>query len=294
MMTINYQIKDKKLQYDINREAAKISALSSGKLHKYEYLTGEDILPSNQQQIIEQTKFTYSPLGKAFDKQIKTIEDQGKKQVDALEKLKPKEEIKPIESTCNNASRAVTIFNELINKRKELINKLYDSVDYNNLKFGYMTKAKGKSFYEYRDSKELFNAIRDGKIGFSEAKNKQNDFLSKLTNLKIGRKTLEQEEIFNHLERFHISRQEVNNFFRDYTEMLSDANYRAKQNETKGTGLKILTPKQMLQRLPIALAQIKAGNNSQNLLNEIRQIIYSLYHLKEITKKVYNNLMKSL
>ena len=59
--------KDEKLQHDINREAAKISALSSGKLHKYECLTGEDILPSTQQQIIEQTKFTYSPLGKAFD-----------------------------------------------------------------------------------------------------------------------------------------------------------------------------------------------------------------------------------
>ena len=88
MMTINDQIKDEKLQCDINREAAKIRALSSGKLHKYEYLTGEDILPSNQQQIIEQTKFTYSPLGKAFDKQIKTIKDQGKKHVDALNTLK--------------------------------------------------------------------------------------------------------------------------------------------------------------------------------------------------------------
>ena len=67
----------------------KTSALLSRKLHKYEYLTGEDILPSNQQQVIEQTKFTYSPLGKAFGKQIKTIEDQGKKQVHALEKLQP-------------------------------------------------------------------------------------------------------------------------------------------------------------------------------------------------------------
>ena len=75
MMTKNDQIKDEKLQFDINREAAKISALSSRKLHKYEYLTGEYILPSSQQQIIEQTKFTYSPLGKAFDKQIKAIED---------------------------------------------------------------------------------------------------------------------------------------------------------------------------------------------------------------------------
>ena len=76
--------------------------------------------------------------------------------------------------------------------------------------------------------------------------------------------------------------------------MLSDARYKSKQNKTEGKGLKILTPKQMLQRLPIALAQVKAGNNSQNLLNEIRQISYSLYQSKEITKKIFNNLMKSL
>ena len=80
-MTIEDQIKDEKLQYDINREAAKILALSSGKIDKYEYLTSEEILPSNQQQIIQQAKFAYSPLGKAFEKQIKTIENQGKKQV---------------------------------------------------------------------------------------------------------------------------------------------------------------------------------------------------------------------
>ena len=76
-MIIDNQIRDEKLQYDINRKAAKISALSSGKIHKYEYLTGEDILPSNQQQIIEQAKFTYSPSGKTFEKQTKTTEDQG-------------------------------------------------------------------------------------------------------------------------------------------------------------------------------------------------------------------------
>ena len=65
-MTINDQIRDEKLQYDINRKAAEISALSSGKIDKYEYLTGKEILPSNQQQIIEQAKFIYTPLGKAF------------------------------------------------------------------------------------------------------------------------------------------------------------------------------------------------------------------------------------
>ena len=77
-MTIDEKIRDEKLQYDINKEAAKISALSSNKIHKYEYVTGEEILPSINQQIIEQDRFTYSPLGKAFEKQIKTIEDQGK------------------------------------------------------------------------------------------------------------------------------------------------------------------------------------------------------------------------
>ena len=67
-MNLEDQIRDGKIQHDINREAAKISALSSGKSDKYEYLTGEEILPSNQQQIIAQAKFTYSPLGKAFEK----------------------------------------------------------------------------------------------------------------------------------------------------------------------------------------------------------------------------------
>ena len=79
--------------------------------------------------------------------------------------------------------------------------------------------------------------------------------------------------------------------------MLSDANYDARKNKTEGKVLKRLTPKQMLQRLPIALAQVKAGNNSESLLNEIRQIIYilySLYQSKQITKKVYNNIIKSI
>ena len=78
-MTIDDQIRDEKLQYDINREAAKISALSSNKIGKYEYLTGEEILPTYQKQIIDPAKFTYSSLEKVFQKQIKTIEDQEKK-----------------------------------------------------------------------------------------------------------------------------------------------------------------------------------------------------------------------
>ena len=112
-MTINDQIRDEKLQYDINRKTAEISASSSGKIDKCEYLTGKEILPSNQYQIIEQAKFTYSPLGKAFEKQVKTIEDQEEKQIDALKDLKPEEQTKTIKNKPEE--RATIIFNDLIN-----------------------------------------------------------------------------------------------------------------------------------------------------------------------------------
>ena len=98
-MIIDEKIKNEKLQYDVNRKAAKISVLSSSKINEYEYLTGEEILPSDQYKIIKKVKFTYSPLGRIcktnkqilFEKQIKTIQDQGIKQVAALKVLKPEE-----------------------------------------------------------------------------------------------------------------------------------------------------------------------------------------------------------
>ena len=84
------------------------------------------------------------------------------------------------------------------------------------------------------------------------------------------KKTLKQKEVINNLEKFYLSREEVVNFFKDYGKIVLDASYKSKENETKGTGLKVLTPKHMLQRLPTALAEVKAGNNSESLLNEIR------------------------
>ena len=84
-MTLDDKTRDEKLQYDVNREAAKISALSLGKIDDYEYLTGEEILPSDQGRIKEQPKLKYFPLGKAFEKEIATIESQGKKQTKTLE-----------------------------------------------------------------------------------------------------------------------------------------------------------------------------------------------------------------
>ena len=118
-MTIEDQIKDEKLQYDINREAAKISALSSGKLDKYEYLTSEEILSSNQQQLIQQAKFNYSPLGKALEKQVKTIKDQGEKQVKAIQDNKKLVKINKDDDYKDKLllSREREIFKDIDNKK---------------------------------------------------------------------------------------------------------------------------------------------------------------------------------
>ena len=294
-MTIDKKFRDEKLQYDINREAAKISALSSNKIHKYEYLTGEDILLSSNQEIIEQARFTYSPLGKAFDKQIKTIEDQGKKQVDALNTLKSdnnkKLEIKN-EEIIPESAFASDEAKKGINK----ILKIEKNVDREKLVYD-----AGKYKYDFTK----FNTIRtfgediyNGKITLEEADEDQSDLtdeineFTKKTRLKSDKKKRKREIVKENLYNFFEAREMVLNVFE------------SKIFLTKSTGigilnidnskLKILTPKQMLQRLSIALAQVKAGNNSKNLLNEIGQIIYSLHQAKEITKKVYNNLIKSL
>ena len=117
-MEIDDQIRDEKLQYDINRETAKITALSSGGIHKYEYLTVDNILPSNQQQIVEQAKFTHSPLGKVFEKQIKTIKDQGEKQIKAIQDQGQVKTIKKYSYDDEDIP--------FISKQKEIFNQLAD------------------------------------------------------------------------------------------------------------------------------------------------------------------------
>ena len=146
-MTIEGQIKDEKLQYDINRDAAKISALSSGKLDKYEYLTGEEILPSNQQQIIQQAKFNYSPLGKAIEKQRKAIEDQGEKQVVALESLKDSDKKLP---QIKDFIPMKNLNPEIINEIKK-IEEIEKKVDRNRMVY----KGTNKT-YDFRN----FETIR--------------------------------------------------------------------------------------------------------------------------------------
>ena len=292
-MTIEGQIKDEKLQYDINREAAKISALSSGRIDKYEYLTGEEILPLNQQQIIQQAKFNYSPLGKALEKQIKTIEDQGKKQVKAIQDNKQLVNVnkddyknKPLHS------KEREIFKDIYNKRLDKIEELSNKIDYNDLKYVTINNNTTRNFSDITDPITFLNEIKNGKMSLEEAKTIQQYYLEYLNIIRKGNKNAEQRKTLANINILYSARNNAIKFIEDYGSMILEAKQLAREQE--GTGRKILTPNQMLKRLPIALAQIKAGNNSESLLNKIRQTVYSLYRSKEITKKVYNNIINSI
>ena len=296
-MTIEDQIKDEKLQYDINREAAKISALSSGKIDKYEYLTGEEILPSNQQQIIQQAKFAYSPFGKALEKQIKTIKDQGKKQVKAIQDNKQLVNINKDDDYKDKLllSKEREIFKDIYNKRLDKIEELSNKIDYDNLKYVVLGTGDKYNFDNLDDPLTLLNnlaILKKGEISMEKAIEQQHMFFKYLNIIRIGNKNDNQKRTLANINMFYNARDNAIKFIRDYGGMILEAKKLAKEQE--GTGLKILTPNQMLKRLPIALAQVKAGNNSESLLNEIRQIVYSLYRSKEITKKVYNNIINSI
>ena len=170
-MTINDQIRDEKLQYDINREAAKISALSSGKIHKYEYLTGEDIIPSNQQQIIEQAKFTYCPLGKAFEKQIKTIKDQGQKQVEALKTKAINDK-----SDNNNTSTRKEIYDKILEERMDETLKMSREIDYHNLVYDFKGSTSSISFTEFRCPMYTYNQLKMGNETLQQVEKEQENF----------------------------------------------------------------------------------------------------------------------
>ena len=143
-----------------------------------------------------------------------------------------------------------------------------------------------------KDPMTLLKNIGDGKISVEEAKEKQKDYNSYLNTIRRGNKNASKKRTLANINILFNARDNVIKYVEDYSSMILEAIKLAREQEREG--LRILTPKQMLKRLPIALAQIKADNNSESLLNEIRQIVYSLYRSKEITKKVYNNIINSI
>ena len=128
----------------------------------------------------------------------------------------------------------------------------------------------------------------------NKAIEQQYNFHKYLNIIRIGNKNDNQKRTLPNTNIFYNARENAIQFIKDFGSMILEARSLAIEEEQKGEGLKILTPNQMLKRLPIALAQVKAGNNSESLLNEIKQIVYSLYRSEEITKKVCNNIINSI
>ena len=256
-MTIEDQIKDEKLQYDINREAAKISALSSGKLGKYEYLTGEEILPSNQQQIIQQAKFNYSPLGKAIEKQIKTIKYQGEQQVAPLESLKDSDKkLTPIKDFIPTENLNPEIINEI-----KKIQEIEKNADRNRMVY----KGTNET-YDFRKFKTIGafgNEIRNNIISLDTANLEQanlisyiNDFIGK-TKPRNPEKRKLRSDVINSVTSLVNGREMVLKTFQsgifhklEESQKGEGANEMSRVNASEwNKRLKILSPNQMLKRL---------------------------------------------
>ena len=188
------------------------------------------------------------------------------------------------------------LYNELTEEKKTEMKNLDNSVDRDKDKliYKYRGNTSDVDFSKYYGTIDLINKIKDGDFSLKQAINDQYRLKWKLGDIKKGnlkRKSRKHLSVIKNVDNLYDSRQAAIDFFNEYSERVSEAIFKSKQ---KGTRIIILTPNQMLKRLAIALAQIKAGNNSESLLNEITQIVSSLYRSKKITEKVYNDIIKSI
>ena len=225
------------------------------------------------------------PLNINEKKQLKAIQNQG--------------DIKPIKKYSYNdkdsplVSKQKEIFNKTADERLEEITELDKNVNPYSLIYRYKGSIVDVKFNEFDYVLNFLDKINKGKIRLADANNDQIKFKSDLGEIRKGNKkyrSRKQKDALYSNEMRYKARNNAIKFFDDYSSMVSEAKHEA----TERTGLKILTPKQMHWRLPIALSEVKTGNNSESLLNEIRQIVYCLYQSQEITKKVYNNIIKSI
>ena len=171
---------------------AKILALSSGKFNKYEYLTGEEILPSNKQQIIEQAKFEYSSSRKAFERQTKTIEDRGEKQIVAIRDNKQLISDNDYKDKLL-ISKEREIFKDIYNKRLDKIGELSNKIDYDNLKYVVERSGVEYDFNKIKDPITFLDDIKKGKISLEEAKEKQKAYYCYLNTIRRGNKNSSQK-----------------------------------------------------------------------------------------------------
>ena len=186
--------------------------------------------------------------------------------------------------------------NDEAKKGLDKIKEIEKSVD--REKLTYETDEYTYSFKNFQTIKAFGWNIYEGKITYKEADEYQTDLLTEILNFRKNSKPKSQEK----KQEKEIVLKNLYNFFEGRHKTLDAFERKIFLTKSKGAGilnpdhskLKVLRPKQMLQRLPIALAQVKAGNNSESWLNEIRQIVYFLYQAKQITRKVYSNKIKSI
>ena len=166
-----------------------------------------------------------------------------------------------------------------------------NKIDCNNLKYLVASSGDEYRFNKIKDPITFLDDIKKGKISLEEAKEQQQNYYNYLNTIRRGNKNASQKRTLANINILLNARDNAIKFIEDYGSMILESKRLAKQ---EGEGLKILTPNQMLKRLTIALAKIKAGNNSESLLNKIRQIAYYFYRSKKITKMLYNNIINSI
>ena len=215
--------------------------------------------------------------------------------------MKPKEKTKAInDKSDDNTSISKEIYDEILEERMYEILKMSKEINYINLVYDFKGPTPLSKFTKFGRPTYTYNQLKNGEKTIQQVEEDQKKFNSELNEITSGNpkyKSEKQSYTTKSVRSIYDSRQKIISLLNDNVKIRSEAIYKSKQDETKGTGLKIVTSKQMLQRLPIALAQLKSSNNSESLLNEIRQIVYSLYQSKQITKKytltqlnLFNNL----
>ena len=175
--------------------------------------------------------------------------------------------------------------------------EMSNKIDYGQFIYNFKGPTRPINLGKFGGPIYIYNHMKNGDTTLQQVQKQQKDLkkeLNEITSGNLKHQCSGQVYIIKNVKNLYKTRQKIIDLLNDNLRIRSESIYKSKQNETKGTGLKILTPKQMFQRLPVALAKVKAGNNSESLLNEIRQIVYSLYQSKQITKKVYNNIIKSI
>ena len=190
---------------------------------------------------------------------------------------------------------AKEIYNEILEERINEILQISKEISHSDLVYDFKGPSPSIKFGNYGGPMYIYGYMKDGEKTLQQVEEEEKYFRKDLNQITSGNpkyKSEKQSYTIKNIKNLYDSRQKIIDLLNDNAKIRSEAIYKSKQNETKGKGLKILTPKQMLQRLPIALAQVKAGNNSESLLNEIRQIVYSLYQSKQITKEVYNDIIE--